>query len=133
MSFGGTFGNVNVNTGISPDLKAPSIAPSVYGNLNSMPAPATSHWMNQTPSMSSLYGMNMLGQNMNNAAGLHQLENQQTAQNNMNLGNLQAGLSQRGLGMAANQAQFQMQQRQALNQMLMGMFGNMFGNMMGMF
>lgn len=131
-SLGQMFGNVNVNTGIDPNLRSPSIPQSGYSSLTSMGAPPTSHWMNQTPSLGNLYGMGMLGQGMNNAAGMHALENQNTAQNNMNLGNMQAGLSQRGMGLAGNQASFQIQQQQALNQMLMGLFGNMFGSMMGM-
>lgn len=129
---GQMFGNVNVNTGISPNLQSPSIPQSGYSALTSPQAPPTSHWMNQTPSLGGLYGMGMLGQGMNNASGLHAMENQNTAQNNMNLGNLQAGLSQRGMGLAGNQAQFQMQRQQQINQLLMGLFGNMFGNMTGM-
>lgn len=132
MSFGNMFGNVQVNTGIPSDLHSPSIPQSTYNGLTSMPAAPASHWMTQTPSIGSLYGMNMLGQGMNNAANLHQTENMQTAQNNLNLGNLQSALSQRGLGMAANQMQFGMQQQQQLRNMLLGMFGNMFGNVMGM-
>jgi hypothetical protein len=132
VSLGQQFGNVGVNTGIDQNLHSPSVPQSGYNALTSFGQAPTSPWMNQTPSLSKLYGMGMLGAGMNNASGLHALENQNTAQNNMNLGNMQSGLSQRGMGLAGNQAQFQTQQQQQMNQLLLGLFGNLFGNMMGM-
>lgn len=130
QGFGNAFG-ANVQTGIDPNLAAPTVADSVYSRLAAAPAQAQSAWMNQVPGLNSLYQQNILGKNMGNAAALHSLVNQQTAQNNLNLGNLQSGLSTRGMQMAANQALYGLQRQQQLRNMLLGLFGNMFGSVMG--
>ena len=130
-------GMMGVGTGLN--ISAPTLPTGAVSSLMAMPndnfggsfGGHNTYSPGQSSSLNSLYNNALAAGNMVGGSQLQNLFNQNNAQANMQIGQDQQALSQRGALQGINQYLSQLGQQQQLNGLNMGFSGNMLSSLLG--